>query len=663
MHVGGGDVRKFCVGFFAQMGRVCGMQYAVAFLVALGLGILQLLHGGMYFPGLALPGYFVMAVACALSLAVWAQRGWERAMPVAFWFCVAAFAYLIWRAMETDDVGAARQQYLFLLGGVATFLAVSVGMPSWRARGVLVGMIVLLAALQMGIGVWQGGYEGARPIPWASETLREWYDGRFGVARRGGLFLNPNQLAWLLNIAGMLCFGWAFWSRSGIFLRVVSGVMGLALLSSVMLLTVSRGGLIAGAAGVVVFVGISLVVILRRASLKRWIVGAFILMLFGGFVFVLVKRFETDWALQSRLEVTKGILEGSNKKVVPREQFMEAALRQAQVEPLFGTGAGSYESYFRRYRKRSLNLGEAYFTHNDWLQLLAEYGAMGFFVVVLSGGVLLVGSLKSLLDKASEGESEALPFGVDTAIFVGGISALAGTVVHGFVDFNMQVPANGLLAIAVAGLVLPVFRKAQEWWTYFNLGGVSAVVIAAALLLFTAEYRFLPSEIWCLRGINAQVDGKSKEAHASAEIAVELDPTNSRAWQLLGDTGLALAFYPMPFETRDLLFKESYQAFRMAAMLQPTQQLFWLKSGESLARMGRGRQANPFFEAAAAAQLGHGQTWLHLGAAAEVEGEYEAASRYYRIARRLPGYQTFASRRLRLLADAAKKRYISVGSY
>ncbi|MFV0337063.1 MAG: O-antigen ligase family protein [Chthoniobacterales bacterium] len=633
------------------------MQYAVVFLIALGLAVLQLLHGGMYFAGLALPGYFVMALACALSLAVWVQRGYGKSVSVAFWFCLAAFAYLIWRAMETEDVGAARLQMFFLLGGAATFLAVTVGLPTWRARAWLVAAIVVLAVLQMGVGIWQGAHEGARPFPWASGILREWYDGRFGVGRRGGLFLNPNQLAWLLNIAGMFCFGWAVWSRSRIFLRVVSVVAGLALLSSVMLLTVSRGGLVAGAAGLVCFAAISLLIILRRASLRRWVAGAFLLMLFGVVVFALMKRFESDWALQARLD-------GSD--IYVREQFMEAALRQAQLEPLLGMGAGSYESYFGRYRKRGLNLGEAYFTHNDWLQLVAEYGVLGLFAVSLSGGVLLFTGLVVLLRKTGEGDSAKLPFGTDLAILVGGISALATMVAHGFVDFNMQVPANGLLAIAVAGLVLPIFEVPRRFNTlaaYFNMGGVGLVVGVVCFLLFEVEYRHLPGEIWCLRGVNAQVAGKSREAHTAAEVALKLDQSNSRAWQLLGDSGLALAFYPMPYETRDLLFRQSYQAFRMAAMLQPSQKLYWFKSGEALARMGRGGQADLFFKTVAAAELGRGEVWLYLGAAAEMEGKYDTAYRYYRVAARLSGYQTFAHRRLRLLDNARKKNLLSVGVY
>lgn len=120
--------------------------------------------------------------------------------------------------------------------------------------------------------------------------------------------------------------------------------------------------------------------------------------------------------------------------------------------PLFGCGLGGFESCFQRYKKVAPMLTIDY-AHNDYLQVLAEFGLLGF----LAGLVFVL----RVVQRAAKG----FLWGRDVPGRLLALAALAGMLamlLHSLVDFNMYVPANGMVYAWIAGIAGVNLRKRKS---------------------------------------------------------------------------------------------------------------------------------------------------------------------------------------------------------
>jgi O-antigen ligase len=121
-----------------------------------------------------------------------------------------------------------------------------------------------------------------------------------------------------------------------------------------------------------------------------------------------------------------------------RVSLWNAAVRVYRTERLHGTGAGTYQLYYSRYRGRHLQVVDA---HSLYLQSLAELGTVGFaLILVVVLGIL--GGLAARIRGPSRGLYAAL-FAVTLA-----------WAVHQAFDWDWQMPAVTLGVFILAGLAL-----------------------------------------------------------------------------------------------------------------------------------------------------------------------------------------------------------------
>jgi len=125
-----------------------------------------------------------------------------------------------------------------------------------------------------------------------------------------------------------------------------------------------------------------------------------------------------------------------------RAQIWRESVGLVKAFPIFGCGLGGYESAFSRF-KTVAPMNTVDFAHNDYLQVLAEMGIVGFAV----GFLLLVLVLRSAVRGAIYANSLD-----DRMMSVACLASMIAILLHSLVDFNMYVPVNALAVAWIAGI-------------------------------------------------------------------------------------------------------------------------------------------------------------------------------------------------------------------
>ena len=100
--------------------------------------------------------------------------------------------------------------------------------------------------------------------------------------------------------------------------------------------------------------------------------------------------------------------------------------------------------------------------HNDYLNTLCEWGLAGFGVIIVALG-LLFGGVSRIWPYLRRGSGDMGARNSSRAAFVLGASlGLLSILIHSAVDFNMQIPANAVTAIALMALLSAHWRFGTE---------------------------------------------------------------------------------------------------------------------------------------------------------------------------------------------------------
>jgi len=207
----------------------------------------------------------------------------------------------------------------------------------------------------------------------------------------------------------------------------IVGVLAIIPLSALML-SASRGGIISLGAELAF---LALVVMLKKTSGRHLFLGAAVLL--AAFLIVswlgvsqILARFQ---GLQT-LEVTQS----------KRASMRHGAWRIFVDHPVVGTGLGTlqqvYPPYETLYDGKIVN-----HAHNDYLEVLAETGALGGLCCAWFVGTLFIGALRFL---QSGNDSFA------NTLRICGWTACWGMLVHSLVDFNLHIPANLLIFLIMS---------------------------------------------------------------------------------------------------------------------------------------------------------------------------------------------------------------------
>jgi O-antigen ligase len=209
-----------------------------------------------------------------------------------------------------------------------------------------------------------------------------------------------------------------------------------AMMASTIFICGSRGGMLAFAIEMAVLFA---VFITRRRSGKIALAfGAFLVLASALLLWLgggeLVDRM-TSIPVEMRTE-----LSGGTRVSIDRDCF-----RMFLQKPLTGWGLGVFPEVYPQFRSFYTNLLIDK-VHNDYLQLLVETGAIGFMAMIW----FLFSVYRAVIRKL-----KGWPADIDAEMALAALLGISGILVHSFVDFNLQIPANAALFFvlcAIAGM-------------------------------------------------------------------------------------------------------------------------------------------------------------------------------------------------------------------
>jgi O-antigen ligase len=144
--------------------------------------------------------------------------------------------------------------------------------------------------------------------------------------------------------------------------------------------------------------------------------------------------------------------EGAIQSMVDRAAIDRDIFRMLPGHWLLGWGAGTFADVFPQFRSfySDLLVNEA---HNDYLQVVAELGIIGFAAVL----TFIVMLYRRALRKRAGSSMDQIP-----SIQLAAITGCTGLLIHGMWDFNLQIPANAAWFFVIAAIATDKLSSARS---------------------------------------------------------------------------------------------------------------------------------------------------------------------------------------------------------
>lgn len=484
------------------------------------------------------PGYLVLAVGGLLALGR-LKRGFKFSPSTLCLLSAVLFTvYCAVRAWLSPVEYLARQDLLPLAACLIgyTLFALHVEHPKYR-RWFAITLTVLIL-MNFGIGVYQAQYDRTwSPYHWLG------YARTAGPANAGGFFHSENHLAGFLEGSLYFLAAFALFARIKLIWRMAA-LFSLMLGLVVLALTYSRAGIASAGVGLAAFGVLSLWLFGKFLGPQFWkylVAFGLLFTLLGAFLFFLCRDFLTDSYRSS------GGVFGDGQF---RMAYTQMAIDQWKTEPVWGTGARTFGIYARQFTTKDEDWNGAQavdpdIAHNDYAQLLGDYGAVGFAL----GMFLLLAHLGNGLRFLSwyrnvRFERTGDLFSNSLALGLGSVSAVVAYMAHSVIDFNLHIPANALLMAAIFGLLAnPGFEADAP--RYFRVPGLKLILtlLAAAGAVWTLwlGWRAAPAEVAYQQGLTRTVVRDYLGALPLHQRAAELDPAHFPNFMAYGTAYVGLA--------------------------------------------------------------------------------------------------------------------------
>ncbi|HXE41510.1 MAG TPA: O-antigen ligase family protein, partial [Candidatus Baltobacteraceae bacterium] len=395
--------------------------------------------------------FLVVQALTICVMILWALRIWLGAKPQLLWppICWAALAFVIYaiiRYFTADIEYVARQELIQILVIAFLFFAIVNNLYRQEFSQVISFTMIFLA---MGISAYA-------LFQFATHSNRVWNLATPYVGRAPGTFISPNNLAGFLEMLLPLATAYILAGRMKAVTRIFIAYAALVMAAG-LVVTFSRGGWAAAMIGMFAV----LVALMAQPNHRIPAFVMLIILVVAGGLFV-KNHLRKTVAYMQRVE---GTVSNGRVELDKRLDLWRAAEQMWRDNFWFGVGPAHYDYRFRQYRSERLQARPDR-AHNDYLNLLADWGTTGGIIVLGGIGFFAAGLLQTR-KHVQRAEKNFGGFGLSNrfAFFVGGSAGLFALAAHSAGDFNLHIPANAILGAALLALLTSNLRFATEnYW-------------------------------------------------------------------------------------------------------------------------------------------------------------------------------------------------------
>jgi O-antigen ligase len=578
--------------------------------------ILGLVLGILVFGPLAMGAVDAMEFVVLQGLTVgvmlvWALRLWISPKPQLLWpplgWVVLAFAVLaVGRYLTADIEYVARQEMIQVLMLAFLFFAIVNNLYRQESVQIISFTLIFLAVGISCFAVYQNLTHSNRVWDYVSPYL----------GRASGTYISPNNFAGFLEMLIPLATAYVLVGRMKPVVRILLGYAALVMLAG-MVVTFSRGGWVAVTVALLALFGI--LTFHRNHRLPALLL--LVILTGGGAVFVTQYLSKTLSYIQ-HVETT-GDKSGTLDLPV-RRAIWTAAEQMWRDHFWWGVGPAHYDYRFREYRPESVQLSPDR-AHNDYLNLLADWGAAGG-TIVLAGMMAFGAGLRKTWKYVRPSEND---FGRGLsnrfAFFLGAGTGLLALAVHSVVDFNLHIPANAILGVTLLALMSSNLRFATErYW----LGArrpvrmlATVALVAGVAYLGGQGWRHGREAVWLARA--EQLPNFSAQRAAALNAAFEFEPMNAETAYNIGECCRTQSFDGG--QDYDALAKTAMRWYAYGMKLNPHDGYDYLRYGMCLDWLDRHGEAGPYFSQADALDPNGYYTEVNMGWHYVQTGDYAAA--------------------------------------
>ena len=579
-------------------------------------GILALVLAILVFGPLAMGAvdawaFLVIQGLTLVVMILWALRLWISPRkisglrwPPLGWAVLAFSVYAVGRYLTADIEYVARLQTIQVLVYGFLFFAMVNNLDRSESPQIVSFTLIFLAAGISGYAVYQ----------FLTHSNHVWNLISPNQGRGMGTYISPNDFAGFLEMLLPLAVAYALVGRVKPLARALLIYAAAAMMAG-LAVTLSRGGWVATAAGLLAL----LTVLISRRDHRLPALGLLIILAAGGMIFV-TKYLAATLSYAQRLKNPETFMQLDWNV---RRDMWGAAVQMWRDHFWWGVGPGHYDYRFPEYRPEDLQMRPGW-VHNDYLNLLADWGTAGG-VFVLAGmaafGAGLVKTWKYVCPPENDlGRGLSNRF----AFFLGGAAGLLALAVHSVVDFNLHIPANAIVGVTLLALLTGHRRFAERHGLAARLPVKALMTLALAAgvaYLGGQEWRLAREQFWLARA-ESLADSPSA-CLAALKQAFSIEPMNFQTAYDLGETCREQSFHYV--QNYEDLAKTAMAWYARGMKLNRYDSYDYLRYGMCLDWLGQDAEAGTYFSRADALDPNGYFTAANIGWHYVQAGDYAAA--------------------------------------
>lgn len=556
--------------------------------------------------------------------------------PKCFFAFVSFSSYLFWRQVSSSDAYLAKPDTIVLLGSTLCYFSGAVMTRSRTSMDIFVLFLMATGLIQVFLTIGQvSGEFSVHPLASLVAGIGlPGTDGAIGSNFASGTFFSRSGLSPALSVVGFFLLSLALWGRGGtgfkILLLWVAGVSFCGVF-----LSGSRAGTVGVGVGIAFFFLISFIIATYTKGTSNWVLTAF------GFLLSLAP-----------LWIFGVVIKNSHSFQLAFQKILDDPYREnlwSQVSPYIlalspwtGAGAGAFSHLALRYRTPEF-WGNPVYAHNEWLQLLLDYGAIG-----LAGGIIVLGlhllncsqsvfrSVRALRESGVFPQSNTLGYLVGAGCSIVAISS------HIFFDYSLHIPYVAWLTGFMLGVVSVNLKKESFQEVVRGNINIGAGLLGTGILLFSGVaageiFQSIGSESKVLGIENCQMRQDPRKCLDLVDVGLIEHPAHPRMNRIKGDLLFSLGAKESSITKRANLFRRASESYRRVVEEGSLEPGLLRQAALSLSLEGQYGVAEKIHIFAISRDPCNALGYQYLASHFQLMGRSEDARRLSEMAKTLPG--------------------------